>query len=81
MGSVRGVGMSAVNLEAREAICTFVAWFLDAHDYAPSLREIAAGVRMSDGGTYHHLMVLRAERRLDWLDGQPRTYHLVRPPL
>lgn len=62
----------------RHSIPAFIDEFLTGHRYAPSIVDIGARFGWaSKATTFRHLALLRAEGLIDWVDGQPRTFHTL----
>lgn len=64
--------------KTREAIVEFVAAFHEANKYAPTLREIAAGVGLSSqSSAAYQVGELVTAGRLAVVPGVPRSIHVV----
>lgn len=61
-----------------ERVVRYIGQYERQHQYAPSIREIAEHVGLdSPASAQQILRKLRSQGRVDWLDGQPRTIHVV----
>lgn len=64
--------------ESSERVYDFICQYLDQHGWAPTIREIGAGVGFSSPSTVHgHLRRLEAHGRIV-LGGGPRMIRVVR---
>ena len=63
----------------RERILSFLTHYLDRNGYAPSMREIAAGVGLSSPATvYYHLKKLEESGAVSLSDAKSRAIRLTR---
>ena len=63
----------------REKILSFLTHYFDRNGYAPSMREIAAGVGLSSPATvYYHLKKLEDDGAISLTDAKSRTIRLAR---
>jgi SOS-response transcriptional repressor LexA len=63
---------------ARIDIVEFIAGFWDKHGYAPSFRDIMTGCGFnSTSSVAHHLSVLRAMGRVEYIDNIARSVRVV----
>ena len=64
--------------ERRDRIVAFIAKHRRVAKCGPSIREVAAAVGLSSLSTTHkHLALLREEKRVDYIDGSPRTLRVT----
>ena len=65
--------------ELRERICQFITAYTDTHSYAPTVREIGAGVGLkSSSSVYSHLTQLEIEGRIETKPYCPRAIKVIR---
>lgn len=58
----------------------FIRQHQAARGYAPTIREVGEAVGLSSSSSAQAaLRQLRDEGRIDWVDGEPRTLHIVEP--
>lgn len=61
-----------------DQLIEWIKSFVDRHQYAPSIREIGKKFGHSSSATTKAWVDrLRKEKRLDWIDGETRTLHVV----
>lgn len=65
--------------ELRERICRFIADYTATHSYAPTVREIGAGVGLkSSASVYRHLSKLEIEGRIKIKPYCPRAIRVIK---
>ena len=65
--------------ELRKRICQFIADYTAAHSYAPTVREIGAGVGLKSSSSVHsHLIRLEIEGRIETKSCCPRAIRVIR---
>lgn len=61
-----------------ERVLAWVRAFSREHGYPPSTREITTSLGISSTRVTHSILVdLRAEGRMDWVEGRARTLRVV----
>ena len=64
--------------ELRERICRFIADYTATHSFAPTVREISAGVGLkSSASVYSHLTKLEIEGRIEVKPYSPRAIRVI----
>lgn len=64
--------------ELRERICQFITDYTDTHLYAPTIREIGAGVGLKSSSSVHsHLTQLEIEGRIETKPYCPRAIRVI----
>ena len=58
-------------------ILRYILEYVNAHQYAPSLADIGQEIFCEQTTAYYHVGKLRQYGLIDWLDNQPRTYHVT----
>lgn len=71
-------GLKEHGIELREQICQFITAYTDTHSYAPTIREIGAGVGLKSSSSVHsHLTQLEIEGRIETKPNSPRTIRII----
>lgn len=64
--------------ELRERICQFITDYTATHSYAPTIREIGAGVGLKSSSSVHsHLTQLEIEGRIETKPYSPRAIKVI----
>ena len=64
--------------ELRERICQFISDYTVTHSYAPTIREIGAGVGLKSSSSVHsHLTQLEIEGRIETKPYCPRAIRVI----
>lgn len=65
-------------IDTRERIYRFLVEFISENSYAPSIKEIGAGVELrSTSSVYYQLMKLKEEGKIKMKHNSPRTIQIV----
>ena len=62
---------------SHELVIQEIRAYVHEHECAPSVRDIAEAVHLSPTRTHAILATLRNQRRVDWVDGKPRTIRIL----
>lgn len=72
-------GPTALGDKRREDILQFITDFWTENGYAPTVREVAAGVGLrTPSAAYHHLVQLEQDGYLKWKTTIARSLRVVR---
>lgn len=66
------------DLPTTEAISIFLRDYIRQWGFSPSVREVAAGVRVSTTAVMYHLKKLRAQGRVASVPGKARTLRILK---
>lgn len=62
----------------QQDVLGWIAGFIYANGFSPSVREIANSYGWTTNGVMGHLKALRRKGRVTWVEGQSRTIRIVR---
>lgn len=63
----------------RERVAACIAAYWAGHGYAPSLRDVAAGLGLAVSTVHHHVLLLERAGMLESTPGLMRSLRVVKP--